>query len=231
MTNFTPRLKLPYINEANAKINEILNTIDILLQPIVEGITDIPPAKALEGQCWIVGESPTEAWDGKANHIAQWSKGEWFFVAPYKMLQIWVESLEDYYIFNGEAWVLKGLIQKRTGESLKVEHKSEIINILGESVAPSILIPARSLIIAVNVRVLQAIKGATSFNVGVAEDQGRYGTKIGCMIDSSNIGISYHPVAYYSDTPITITPNDKEFEEGKLHVTIQYLQPKGPWDW
>lgn len=235
MTDTTLRLKLPYIVESQAQKevthNETLNILDVLLHPVAEGITDIPPCEAENGQCWIVGDNPTEEWKDKAYNIAQKVEGGWFFVKPIKMLRAWIEVLEQHYIYNGEAWVPEALIMKKTGESLRVEHKSEIIKLLGESVITNIQIPARALVITVNVRVLKKIKGAASFNVGVKDDKGRYGNNIGSMLDSSNIGISYHPVAYYQETSITITANEGAFKEGEVHLSIQYLQPKGPWSW
>ena len=49
---------------------------------------------------------------------------------------------------------------------------------------------------------MTAITGTvTTFGVGVSGDTSRYGNGIGKGQDSTNTGMSYHPVTYYSDTP------------------------------
>ena len=43
-----------YVNEAHVRI-------DTLLHPAIEGEADGPPSSPAEGECWLVGATPTGA--------------------------------------------------------------------------------------------------------------------------------------------------------------------------
>jgi hypothetical protein len=80
--------------------------------------------------------------------------------------------------------------------------------------------------------VITAITGTvTTFGVGVSGDTSRYGNGIGKGQDSTNTGMSYHPVTYYSDTPVLLTPDSGSFSTGVVRINVQYLKPHGPWNW
>jgi hypothetical protein len=45
-----------------------LNRLDGLVQPVVQVIRlNTPPGSPADGQCWIIGTTPTGAWAGQAN--------------------------------------------------------------------------------------------------------------------------------------------------------------------
>lgn len=191
-----------------------------------------PPGSPTVGQCWVVGSSPTGAWAGKASQIAQAvDGGGWFFVAPFKRLKLWNETTDEYVMFDGTNWVSEGLLLKETGEYLRVEHKTEDVTVnTGAFKDTTIQIPDRAIVLAVNVRVITAIAGATSFGIGVVGDTTRYGNLIGTALDSTNIGIT-SPLAYYANTAIRLTANGGNFTGGVIRTTMQYLKPRGPWTW
>ena len=59
--------------------------IDQQLRPdfrSVNGISNTPATSPDAGDTWIVGTSPTDAWAGKGNQLAEWSGTGWVFVAP-----------------------------------------------------------------------------------------------------------------------------------------------------
>ncbi|AIF81408.1 hypothetical protein I862_04240 [endosymbiont of Acanthamoeba sp. UWC8] len=235
MNNTTPRLGLPYILQSQSQKevthNEALNILDVLTQSVVEDINlNNPPDNPSIGKCWIIGESPVGAWQGKEKHIAQAGQGgSWFFTAPFKMLKVWVEASEQFYTYNGLNWVPEGV--KKASEFLSIEQKDEKINLLGTSVDTNIKIPKRALVIAVNTWVHAEVKGVSSFNVGVPDEKNRYGDKIGISLNTTNIGVSYHPIAYYNDTPVRVAANDGKFSGGSVQITIQYFKPRGAWNW
>lgn len=71
--------------------NEALVALDLIVQPTVAAAgADAPPEGPVEGQCWIVGDTPTGAWAGHANEIAGWTAGGWRFVVPRRGMAIWV---------------------------------------------------------------------------------------------------------------------------------------------
>lgn len=239
MPNTTGRLLLPYILQSQSQKevshNDALNILDVLIQAVAQDVgLNTPPGSPSIGQCWVVGLSPTGAWSGKANYIAQADgAGGWFFVAPFKRLKLWNETADEYVMYDGSAWMPQGLLLKETGEYLRVEHKTEDITLTGAFKDTTIQIPDRGLVIAVNVRVMTAITGCTSFNVGISGDTGRYGTGIGIALDSTSIGMSGNPITYYANTAIRLTAvgGGASFTGGVVRTTMQYLKPRGPWTW
>ncbi len=237
MPNNTGRLLLPYILQSQSQKevthNDALNILDVLIQAVVQEVgLNTPPGSPTVGQCWVVGSSPTGAWAGKASQIAQAvDGGGWFFVAPFKRLKLWNETTDEYVMFDGTNWVSQGLLLKETGEYLRVEHKTEDVTVsTGAFKDTTIQIPDRAIVLAVNVRVITALTGATSFGIGVAGDTTRYGNLIGTALDSTNIGIT-SPLAYYANTAIRLTANGGNFTGGVIRTTMQYLKPRGPWTW
>jgi hypothetical protein len=237
MPNNTGRLLLPYILQSQSQKevthNDALNILDVLIQAVVQDVgLNTPPGSPTVGQCWVVGSSPTGVWAGKASQIAQAvDGGGWFFVAPFKRLKLWNETTDEYVMFDGTNWVSEGLLLKETGEYLRVEHKTEDVTVnTGAFKDTTIQIPDRAIVLAVNVRVMTAITGATSFGIGVAGDTTRYGNLIGTALDSTNIGIT-SPLAYYANTAIRLTANGGNFTGGVIRTTMQYLKPRGPWTW
>ncbi|MBH5321545.1 DUF2793 domain-containing protein [Aurantiacibacter sediminis] len=82
----TPRFSLPKLFAAQAQkevfVNEALARIDLLLHPVVEGVSDIPPSSPTDGESWIVGAAPTGDWIGHENAIASFQSGNWLFANP-----------------------------------------------------------------------------------------------------------------------------------------------------
>jgi hypothetical protein len=237
MANTTGRLLLPYILQSQSQkevtYNDALNRLDILTQAVAQDVgTNTPPGSPTVGQCWIIGSSPTGAWAGKANYIAQADgAGGWYFVAPIKRARFWIESLQLDYIYDGTAWMPVGLIMKDTGEYLRVEQKSEdLTTSSGATKDSTIFIPDRAILLCVNVRVLTAVTGATSFGVGIVGDTTKFGNFIGIAVDSTNIGV-IGPTAFYANTTLRLTANGANFSGGVVRATMQYLKPRGPWTW
>jgi hypothetical protein len=231
----TPRLGLPFIVTAQAQKevthNESLNRLDAFTMPVMQEILNTPPVSPTVGDLYLVGTSPTGDFASHDNKIAQYLTGGWQFYTPFKWMDVIIDSLNERMIFNGTGWVPFGLLMKDTGEYLRVGHLQEDVSVTGNDSDTVAIIPDRSLVIAVNVRALTAVTGASSMDIGVAGDAGRYGTGIGIAQDSTNIGMTYHPVSYYADTSIKLTAGGSAFTGGVVRVTAQYLKPQGPWSW
>lgn len=60
-------------------VNECLARIDGLLHAAIEGVANAPPAEPGEGQCWLVGTSPTGVWTGQGGRLALYQSGQWLF--------------------------------------------------------------------------------------------------------------------------------------------------------
>lgn len=231
----TGRLGLPYIvtSQAQKEVthNEALNRLDAFVTPIVSQITDAPPGSPSVGELVIVGTSPSGDFTGHANQLAQYLNGGWVFYTPFKWMDAVVESLDSRITFNGSAWVSFSLIMQDSGEYLRILRWEEDID-LSAATQSTKVIPNRSTVLAVNTRVITALTGTVgSFGVGVSGDTSRYGNGIGTGQDSTNVGLTYHPVSYYSDTPLDLTPDSGSFATGVVRVNVQYITFRGPWNW
>ncbi|MEL1251670.1 DUF2793 domain-containing protein [Aurantiacibacter gilvus] len=82
----TPRLALPNLFVAQAQkeltVNEAFARIDALLHLAVEGEANDPPAAPTDGECWLVGDTPTGVWSAQAGMIASRQAGNWLFTPP-----------------------------------------------------------------------------------------------------------------------------------------------------
>jgi hypothetical protein len=231
----TGRLGLPYIitSQAQKEVthNEALNRLDAFVTPIIIDIVTAPPGSPTMGDLVIVGTSPSGDFTGHENELAQYLTGGWVFYTPFKWMDAVVESLDSRMTYDGSNWIPFGLIMKDTGEYLRVGHSQEDVTVdSGAFKDSTITIPNRSILLTVNVRVLTAVTGASSFDVGISGETSKFGGSIGIGADSTNIGI-IGPTAFYSDTAVRLTANGSDFTGGVIRTTMQYLQPRGPWSW
>ena len=69
-------------------VNEAHALIDALLHAAVEGERSAPPSAPAEGECWLVGATPTGAWTAHAGELAAYQLGDWIFATPRDGLRI-----------------------------------------------------------------------------------------------------------------------------------------------
>jgi hypothetical protein len=111
MTETTARLALPLLQPGQAQKelyhNEALALIDLAIGAQVEAMgVNTPPPAPVEGQCWVVGGSPTGDWSGAAGAIAGWTEGGWRFVAPRAGLTVWSAADRLFAHHDGDGWRL-----------------------------------------------------------------------------------------------------------------------------
>lgn len=114
MTDTTHRFALPLLVAGQAQKemhhNEAILRLDLITQAAAEAIgVDAPPAEPLAGQCWIIGDAPTDAWLGHAGEIAGWTEGGWRFVIPREGTRLWLGETAGFALFIDGGW--------RTGET------------------------------------------------------------------------------------------------------------------
>jgi predicted deacylase len=105
----TPSLQLPYILSSQAQKEvthaEALNALDALVQPVaISASLTAPPAAPTEGAVYLVASSPTGAWSGKAQQIAQFIGGGWRFYPPRDGWQVWVQAAGQVLRYAGSVW-------------------------------------------------------------------------------------------------------------------------------
>ena len=84
-------------------MNEAHALIAILLHHAIENESDTPPAEPQEGQCWLVGGTPTGEWSNQAGNLAGWISGTWRFVAPLEGTRALDKSTKQI-IFFSNGW-------------------------------------------------------------------------------------------------------------------------------
>jgi hypothetical protein len=86
MSESTTRLGLPLLHAGQAQKemthNEALALLDLIVQPYVIAIADIPPETPEPGDAWLIGDAPEGAWTGRAGAVAGWSEAGWRYVPP-----------------------------------------------------------------------------------------------------------------------------------------------------
>lgn len=78
-----------------------------------QAIQDDPPLAPTAGQIWIVGLSPTGAWVGHENDLAEWSGVGWTFDTPMPWMHVGLSNKTDWRWDNTlttPAWVRTGVI-------------------------------------------------------------------------------------------------------------------------
>ncbi|CAN5613807.1 hypothetical protein BH10PSE14_BH10PSE14_08840 [soil metagenome] len=112
------RLALPLLAAGQAQKevthNEAAILLDLLVQPAVVAVgADTPPTAPDEGDCWILGTSPTGDWAGHAKAIAGWTAGGWRFAAPIEGMTAWVAESGCAACFAAGSWIMGDLAGAR----------------------------------------------------------------------------------------------------------------------
>ncbi len=79
--------------------------LDALVAAAIEGVAQAaPPNAPASGSCYLVGASPTGAWAGQADRLAQFTVGGWRFIAPVEGMTAFVRSSGQAAIYRQGAW-------------------------------------------------------------------------------------------------------------------------------
>ncbi|HEY4343444.1 MAG TPA: DUF2793 domain-containing protein [Parvibaculum sp.] len=235
----TTHLGLPFIEAAQAQkhvtVNEALRRLDALVQLGVKSrALAVPPSSPVEGDRYIVAADASGAWAGAEDAVAAWTDGAWMLFKPDKGWRAWDEEAGAFVFFNGVGWAAEpggsggvaGLTSAHGAETAFGIIEGDHIITAGASNDTSFVIPDRAIVLGVTGRVLTAITGATSWNVGVAADASRYATGIGVGAGSTLVGPS-GPVTYWSPTALRLTAAGGSFTGGEVRLAIHYLALMG----
>jgi hypothetical protein len=224
----TKRLGLPYILQAQAQKevthNQALNMLDVYVNTVAEDIVDELPTTCTEGDIYIE----------KKGNLAQFSGGNWIIYQPTPWMEVWLKANKSKMIYTGEDWVefvIKANNVENISEALQISEWQEDITLSGNQASSTKFLLDHSLVIAVNIWVVEPIVGVDNFSVGVKDDLARYGSNIGSAKDTTNVGMTNYPTTYYNNTQIIFTSNDGGFTGGVIRLSVQYFKPKGSWGW
>lgn len=222
----TPHLGLPYIDQGQAQKevthNQALKLLDGLIQlSVKDRVTTTPPLSPNEGDRWIVPAGATGVWAGKTNQVALWTDAAWSYFAPLPGWVCFIEA-EGVVVFANSAWQSVSVLTVN-GASIGLNINEQEVVLSGATTDTTIVMPARSIVLAVSTRTTLAITGATSYDCGEAGGvTNKFGGTLGIGLGSANIGV-IGPTAYYADTPVRLTANGGSFTGGRVRVAIQYF--------
>jgi hypothetical protein len=101
----------------------------------------------------------------------------------------------------------------------------------GATATATNFIPAGSIVLGVTVRVLTAITGATTFDIGDGTDVDRWGAgraiAVGTTTTAANFTITSIPI-YASATSVVLTANGSNFTAGEVKLSIAYISVGAP---
>jgi hypothetical protein len=185
----TPRLSLPFVAAGQAQkhitVNEALGKLDGLVQLAVQSrTTTAQPASPADGAMHILPSGATgAAWfDKAAGLLARHADGVWETLTPSAGWLAWIIDEGLALIHDGENWTplsstFKNLTAARSPffAATRFEILEQEVTLSGASVATTVMIPSRAIVLGVSTRTSVAITGATSYSCGVAGDAGKFG--------------------------------------------------------
>jgi hypothetical protein len=132
-------------------------------------------------------------------------------------------TIVDQIPFSG----LTTLAQSASLANIQLGVAELLVALSGTTVTTGLQIPARAIVLAVSSRTIGAIGGAPSYGVGVAGNPTQFGGSLGIALGSTNIGV-IGPTAFYSPTPLVVTPTSGSFTSGQVRLALHYLAFSGP---
>ena len=234
----TPTLGLPLVQPSQAQkhvtVNEALARIDALGQMVLASRTEAtPPSNAAEGAVYAVPAAAVNAWAGQEGRIALFLNGGWAFLTPKTGWQGWIADEGTTATFDGGDWVAgTGAVSPGGAASTLRIIEADHTVLAGASSETSALIPAQSLVLGVTGRVLSAVTGsASTWRLGIAGvSDNRYGSGLGVTAGSWVRGLTSSPLAYYSETALTLTGEGGSFDGagGVVRFAVHVLELTPP---
>ena len=88
-------------------VDGLINGLD-WQESVISNSVATPPGSPVLGDRYIIPSSPTGAWVGQSDNIAEWNGSSWTFISPTEGYASLVEDIDKQYNYNGTAWVLFG---------------------------------------------------------------------------------------------------------------------------
>lgn len=233
----TSRIGLPLVEPAQAQkhvtVNEAFVRLDALTQLTLDGVGGVtPPASPDEGDVHAIGAGASGTWAGQDGQLAVFVNGGWAFLAPRAGWRAWSDADGAEVLFDGVEWVAGAGALSANGagflhRSVEIDHA---VGSGGTSVVFGAL-PANTIVYGITGRVLTAIGGATSLDIGVAGSSDRYGSGIGTAAGAWARGMTSSPLAYYAPTDLILSASGGAFDNtGVFRVAVHFAEltlPRG----
>lgn len=227
----TENLNLPLVLAAQAQkhvtVNEALWKLDALTHLTLTGRNETtPPLPVVDGNVYSIPSGASGLWQDNIGDLAIGINGGWVFATPSLGWRGWDVETDQYVQFDGNDWQGEGNFAGGNGASTRFETISfEHVVTVGTSNTTSISVPSYSIVLGVTGRVTSEITGTglTSWSLGIAGSTDRYGTGYGLDLNSYAKGLTSHPLAYWSDTPLEITPDAGSFSGGSIAFAVHIV--------
>jgi len=85
---------------------------------------------------------------------------------------------------------------------------------------PILNIPSHSLFLGVTGRIVQALRGASGWNLGTTDGPTRFGTNLPVAADSILNGPATPPSVYWQQTPLLVSPVGGNFTGGQVRLCV-----------
>jgi hypothetical protein len=224
----TANFRLPLVQAAQAQkhvtVNEALLRLDAMAQlTLASRSLAAPPVSAPDGTAYAIPEGASGAWAGAEGRIALWLNGGWELFDGRRGWRGWVEDETMPAIFDGAEWMAGAAALSSGGAafSFRIVERDEVVS-AGSASVTAPLIPAGSIVFGVTGLVIEAFGGtASSFRIGIGGDSlDRYGSGIGTGEGAWFRGVTGMPLAYFAETPLTITAEGGTFGGGLLRIAV-----------
>lgn len=225
----TPNLGLPMLQAAQAQkhvtVNEGLTLLDgmVNLRLTDMGLTT-PPVTAVDGECFGVPSGAVNEWAGQDGTIAVRTGGGWSFVVPQRGWRGWSVAHSATVTFDGAAWVTGAVTLSPFGAGMQV-HALEFDHVLsaGATNVTAVAIPSHAMVFGVTARVVAPVTGGlTSWRLGVAGADNRYGSGLGLGLGSFSNGILGAPLTVYTPEPLLLSGEGGDFAGGTVRIAAHY---------
>lgn len=223
MSETTPLLALPLIAAAQAQKhvphNEALEKLDALTQLAVLDRTRVsPPAAPLAGDRHIVAAGASGVWAGRDGALALHTGEGWSFLTPRAGWRAYVAAERVTLIHTGTGWsdLMAGT---PSGGAVALRATEVEVPLAGASVSTGLVIPSRTICLAVASRTVNAVTGASAYSVGIAGETAKFGGSLGAAAGSSNVGV-IGPQGFYADTPILVSAQGGSFTGGQVRLAL-----------